>query len=130
MDEQAQADAVWNRACMGPETARAPGDLAMEAMIVFHGATMNGGMLHAVECLPAGDLEAAKRAYHYFGFDNVAALIDAAQAALRLADCAASLEGTLDGQYHARIPDDTTLVSAFESHYRQNPGNYGPLARD
>lgn len=130
MDEQARLDAVWNRACMGSQTARVPGDLALEAMIAFHSATMNGGMLNAVECLSSEHLEATKQAYRYFGFDDVGALIDAAQSALCRAEDAESLEEAFDRQYWARIPDDTALVSTFELHYRKNPESYAPLARD
>jgi len=46
MHEFTKADLIWNRACEGSTVTLSPGDRALEAMLGFHGAAMNGGVLY------------------------------------------------------------------------------------
>src|SRR5215210_7022838 len=43
------ADKVWNRATEPPGPAARPGDLALSAILRFHGLVMNGGLAYALE---------------------------------------------------------------------------------
>ena len=130
MYKQASADEIWNRACMGRESTSKAGDSALEAMIHFHSAAMNGGVLHSIECWSSDELEAIKNGYRHFGIDEISALIATAQAALQQGVDKEVLEETLGREYAATIPDDATLVLAFEAHYKSHPESYAPLARD
>lgn len=121
-------DKIWNRACMGPDLASAPGDSALEAMISFHSVAMNGGVLHAIECFNAEELEKVKAGYIYFGLRSIAELISAAQVSLQDGAELAALAEVLDHKYSVEIPDDGMLVRAFEAHYKRNRDSYAPLA--
>jgi hypothetical protein len=55
-----QADMIWNRAC-GEDSLRAlPGDRALADLLNAHGLAMNGGVLHAIECMSAEELSEAE----------------------------------------------------------------------
>ena len=47
-----RADDIWNRATTGGGREAREGDLALSAALLFHGAVMSGGVLHAYETLP------------------------------------------------------------------------------
>jgi len=130
MYELTSADKIWNRACMGPDEASLPGDLALEAMLGFHSVAMNGGVLHAIECFSLEELDAIKDGYRYFGIDEISELISAAQAALQQGADEEILAETLDRTYAAKVPDDGTLVGAFEAHYKSSPERYSPVAEE
>lgn len=130
MYEQALADGIWNRACSGQKPALMAGDSALEAMLGFHSVTMNGGMLHSIECWSPEDLEAVKDGYRYFGIGAIAELISVAQAALRQGTDQEGFAEMLDREYATKIPDDATLVQAFEAHYKLSRESYTPLAED
>lgn len=42
-------DLVWNRACLGSEDSLKVGDVALAALLAFHGLAMNGGVLHETD---------------------------------------------------------------------------------
>ena len=44
-------DIIWNRAWKGVGPNACSGDRALAALLKAHGLAMNGGVLHAVECL-------------------------------------------------------------------------------
>ena len=72
---------VWNRAALedgGPTPAE--GDLALAALLRAHGVVMNGGVDHALEVLSAAELRAALAGYRYFGFEQIALLLEDAAA--------------------------------------------------
>lgn len=129
MHELTDADEIWNRACEGGGDSPRAGDRALAALLLFHGPAMNGGVLHAVECLSPDQLTAALAGYRYFGFESVAALIGEDEKAIQLEQDLDTLEAVFDKQYWAQIPDDGVLVKSFESHLRENPHEYSPLVR-
>jgi hypothetical protein len=122
------ADQIWNRACERSWTQQHPGDTALGALLVFHGAAMNGGIDHAIECLTAKEVDEAAKGYCYFGFGRVAEMVSLAPEQFRGLDddahqaCLAFAQGI----YASEIPDDSTLVGRFQHHYEANPGQYAP----
>ena len=122
----ALSETIWNRACgNGPATPGA-GDTALMAVLTFHGLAMNGGVLYALQCLTAGELDAARAGYRYFGFANAAGVIGAGQAALDQGLDADSLEETLADAY-AAILDDGVLMQAFEARLDTQPADFAPV---
>lgn len=127
MYELTGTDKIWNRACQGGGESPRPGDTALAGLLLFHGPTMNGGVLHAVECLSAEQLVAAQAGYTYFGFGGIADLIGAAQKAIRQGDDLEPLEAEFDQRYWALVPDDGVLVESFERRQQQHPLDYSPI---
>ena len=119
---------IWQRACGNGPADPLAGDRALMAMLTFHGLVMNAGVLYAIDCLNAGELDAAKHGYRYFGFGNAAGVIGAGQAAKAQGLDPALLEETLEDAYGALI-DDGALMQAFEVHHAAQPADYAPLAR-
>ena len=113
MYELSLADRIWNRAC-GPDPLRTlPGDRALADLLFAHGLAMNGGVLHAVECLTASELSDAQAGFSYFGLDAVASLLACAKTIL---DNGADLgfhEGELDRRY-LEFADDHLLSARLE----------------
>ena len=120
-------DKIWNRACYGGGESPCAGDKALAALLLFHGLAMNGGVLHAVECLSVRQLTEAKDGYTYFGFKPVADLIFSAQDAIEKKLDLDALESTMNEQYWAQVPNDEFLVNSFENHQKQNPSEYSPI---
>lgn len=118
-----QSEHIWKRACGNGPAASGPGDTALMAVLTFHGLVMNAGVLYAIDCLTAGELEAAKHGYRYFGFGNVAGVIGAGQAAKAQGLDAALLDQTLEDAY-AAIIDDAVLMQTFEAHHARQPADY------
>jgi len=120
-----QSELIWKRACgNGPATPGA-GDTALMAVLTFHGLVMNAGVLYAIDCLTAGECEAAKHGYRTFGFGNIAGVIGAGQAAKAQGLDLTVLEETLEDAY-AAIIDDAVLMQAFEAHHTRHPSAYAP----
>jgi hypothetical protein len=126
MHELTQADKIWNRACLNPVRIL-PGDRALADLLKAHGLIMNGGVLHAIECLKANELVDAQSGYRYFGFDSVVNLLSRAMSILETGDNLDIHEGQLDQQYACIIPDDGTLVDRFEEWLLSKPSDYAPL---
>ena len=127
MAEWTQADIIWNRAC-GENPLRAlPGDRALADLLRAHGLVMNGGVLHAVECLTATELSDAESGYRFYGFNAAASLLSRARRIFETADDLGDHEQKLDGQYADMIPSDSTLVDCFEKHLKSSPADYAPI---
>jgi len=122
----ASSETIWNRACGNGPAAPGAGDTALMAVLTFHGLAMNGGVLYALQCLTAGELDAARAGYRYFGFANAAGVIGAGQAALAQGLDADSLEETLADAY-AAILDDGVLMQAFEARLATRPADFAPV---
>lgn len=129
MYELTDRDKIWNRACEGGGESPRCGDVALAALLLFHGLAMNGGILHAVECLSAEQLVAAEAGYRYFGHGKVGDVIAAAEQAIHLGKDLEHLEGEFDQRYWALVPDDDVLVKSFEQHQFGNPLDYSPLMK-
>jgi hypothetical protein len=126
MYELSEADRIWNRACMGEVSHQFAGDRALAALLRLHGLAMNGGVLHAVECLNAQELEEGKSGYRYFGYDDVVDLLAEASSALETSDDLGSIESKLDRRYAALISDDSALNARFEAHLQQKQNEFAP----
>ena len=127
MHQLTTADRVWNRACQGGGETPRVGDTALAALLVFHGAAMNGGVLHGVECLSTEELVASSAGYRFFGFAPVAELIARASNVLKIGEELEGHERKLDHEYAALIPDDSTLVKRFERHFQANAPDFSPI---
>jgi hypothetical protein len=121
------SDIVWNRACEGGGEEPRSGDAALASLLLFHGAAMNGGFLHAVDCLTPAERERAKAGYVYFGLDPVAELISNGEAVPADAVKTGEVEAALDAQYWAVVPSDSVLVQRFQEHYSERPNEYSPV---
>jgi len=123
MQTLTNADQIWNRACQGGGTCPKAGDVALAAVLLFHGAAMNGGVLHAVQCLSPLQLQAARMGYAFYGFSEIDELLERAQC-LQDSQELESLEQELNQGYWRHIPDDASLVDRFERHWKTSPGDF------
>ena len=133
MYQLTQADLIWNRACTFEVADLRVGDRALAALILFHGLVMNGGVVHALECMKSQEFEASMSGYRFFGFDDVADFLTVARSTAAVAltdDEADSLYAKLDARYSELVPDDSTLAERFEAYYRDNPLEFAPLSPD
>jgi len=127
MAELTKADMIWNRAC-GEDPLRAlPGDRALADLLRAHGLVMNGGVLHAVECLTVDELSDAEAGYRYYGFDSVASLLARARGIFEAAVDQGSHEQQFDGEYAQKIPSDNSLVERFRNRLKSGPSDFAPL---
>ena len=122
------SDRIWNRATLAERRAGlAKGDKALAALLRAHGLSMNGGVLHAAECLTNEDLEAAIAGYEFFGLAQVGSLLRRAKQLLKAGMDLESFERSLDAEYAVLIPSDLSLAEAFERHLRANPSDFAPV---
>jgi hypothetical protein len=127
MYELTEANMIWNRAC-GDEPLRfLPGDRALADLLRAHGLAMNGGVLHAVECLTAAELTDAEAGYRFYGLAEVAALLSRARELFVVGDDLEDYEQQLDLQYEALIPSDSSLVECFEKRLQTSPTDFARL---
>jgi hypothetical protein len=125
MYELTDADMIWNRAC-GDDPLRAlPG--ALVDLLYAHGLAMNGGVLHAVECMTVEEQFGAEAGYRYYGLDGVASLLSRARTIFEAADHLGSQEQQLDGEYAQLIPSDSSLAELFESRLKSKPQDFEAL---
>src|SRR6266852_5959110 len=99
MGTLAQATMIWNRACREDSLRLLPGDRALADLIRAHGLVMNGGVLHAVECLTDNERSDAESGYRFYGFDAAASLLSRARTILEEDDNLEFHERQLDGHY-------------------------------
>jgi hypothetical protein len=127
MAELTDADMIWNRACGDDALRSLPGDRALNDLLRAHGRAMNGGVLHAVECLTASELSDAKAGYRFYGLDGVASLLSRARTIFETDDDLGSYEQQLDRRYVAMIPSDSSLVERFEKRLNSCPWEFAPI---
>jgi hypothetical protein len=118
------ADLIWNRACEGGGPNPSNGDRALAALLKAHGLAMNGGVLHAVECLSASELADAESGFRFFGYGAVADLLARARKIWEADQDLESYETQLDNDYAALIPDDSSLVERFEHLRKTRPSEF------
>ncbi|HEX8477552.1 MAG TPA: hypothetical protein VF663_04415 [Telluria sp.] len=121
---------IWQRACGSGPATPGTGDIALMAMLTFHGLVMNMGTLHAIKCLNEEQVAASRGGFRHFGFGNIAGVIGAGQHAVAQGLDEGELEETLEEAYAAIIDEDGVLMRAFEAHYAQDPSAYAPLVED
>jgi len=120
-------DRIWNRA-LGPAGAgERPGDAALRAVLAFHNKAMNGGVLHAMQQTPPGELAAAREGYRSYGLTEIDKLLAMPIDADAEPDDLDDLEEELDDAYGDAIASDETLLDAVEAHIRSAPGSYAPV---
>ena len=121
------ADLIWNRACEGGGPNPCNGDRALAAILKAHGLAMNGGVLHAVQCLSASELAEAESGYCFFGFSAVADLLSRARKIWEADRDLESYEVQLDHDYAALIPADSSLCERFEYIHKTRPSEFARL---
>src|SRR5450830_1408470 len=99
------ADRIWNRACQGGGADPKAGDSALAGLLAFHGVAMNGGVLHACECLSPTQLREAIVGFRFFGYAEIADLVERAEQLRSEAKDVDTLEDTLNQGYWRFIPD-------------------------
>lgn len=122
-----KANMIWNRACGEDPLRSLHGDRALADLLRAHGLAMNGGVLHAVECLTPEELSNAEAGFRFFGFDAIAALLSRAR---RIFDAGEDLENhepQLDREYAHIIPSDSLLLDRFEKRLASNPSDFAPI---
>jgi hypothetical protein len=88
---------------------------------------MNGGVLHAVECLSRPEIEEAASGYRFFGLDAAARLLIGARRIFESGHDFPDHEALLDRDYQTLISDDSSLYARFEQHRRSHPHDFAPL---
>jgi hypothetical protein len=122
-----EADMIWNRAC-GEDPLRAlPGDRALADLLYAHGLAMNGGVLHAVECMTVEEQSDAEAGYQYYGLAEIASLLSRARVIFEAGDDLEGHEQQLDGNYTRTVPSDSSLVERFEKGLKTSPSDFAPV---
>lgn len=88
---------------------------------------MNGGVLHAKECMTNEELTDAEVGYRYFGLDDVALLLARSREAVGAADVSGSHGQQLDREYLHLVPSDSSLSERFEIQLKSSPADFAPL---
>ncbi len=127
MYQLTQAYMNWNRACGEDPLRSLPGDRALADMLYAHGLIMNGGVLHAIECLTASELSDAKAGYSYFGLEAVTSVLSRARAHFENDSDLGEHESQLDSQYIDLIRSDSVLVERFEQRLKLKPVEFASL---
>ncbi len=112
MAELTKAQFIWDRACSDGLNYLLPGDRALAAILVFHGAVMNGGVLHAFDCISQSEAAAAELGYRYFGLDDVADLIKDVKTGPKDNCDLDTWEVELNNRYSLFVSDDSGVGSA------------------
>ena len=99
------------------------GDEALAALLLLHGAVMNGGIDHAVEVLSPAQVSSALSGYRYFGLGHVAELLQGISMPLTEAQAE-----KLNKEYGALVPSDSTLMHAFQVKLLASPKAFAPVA--
>ena len=118
---------IWNRACEGGAESPRTGDRALSNLLLAHGLVMNGGLLHAAECLTPSELAGALDGYRFFGLDSTAKLLIHSREVVEADEDLESQEAALDRAYVQLVPDDTFLFARFEQHLASHPEDFAPL---
>jgi hypothetical protein len=115
---------IWNRAVLnsGGPTPR-PGDVALAALMRFHGLAMNGGVEHALEVLSHRELDAAIAGFEHFDMAEVASVL----AALRSSTSNEKELDMLQERYGALVPSDSVLTAAFRVRLAAFPDDFAPI---
>lgn len=127
MPELTNTALVWNRACGADRVRSLPGDRALTDLLSAHGLVMNGGVLHAAECLTPDELFNAAAGFRFYGFDAAASALLAARGPFDSNVDFGAVEVRLNRQYWNAIADDSVLLGRFQEHFRLNPAEYAPL---
>ena len=118
------ADLVWNRACGSQaNSSLREGDRALRDLLLVHGHVMNGGMTAAQDYTTEAQRRAAAAGYRYFGFEELAGLIES------LAQSTESDREQAEARYYQIVQLDKVLVERFEAKFHSNREAFGPIER-
>ena len=81
---------------------------------------MNGGVVHALECLSQPEIAAAVAGFNYFGLAAAASVFE------QLPDDTEETEERLNQLYWAAVPSDETLAHAFRVKLLAAPEAFAP----
>lgn len=81
---------------------------------------MNGGVVHALQCLSQAEIVAAIAGFNYFG------LTEASRVFEQLPDDSEETEERLNQMYWAAVPSDETLAHAFRVKLLSSPEAFAP----
>ena len=129
MQNHHHEDAIWNRACLQPIRTHL-GDRMLSDLLQAHGRVMNGGVLHAAECLSDSELQDALAALSFYGLESAAEILSRAKEVIRSDEDPELYEERLDAAYFKVIPDDECIVQKFKIQFLSNPAAYAPAASD
>lgn len=116
---------IWNRAATeSGGTNPAPGDCALTAILLAHGAVMSGGVAHAHEVLSPEELTEAISGFNYFAVPAAAHVL-----ALPSPDTDKPSE-MADHAYWPAVPSNATLPDAFRIKLLSHPEVFAPTAGD
>jgi hypothetical protein len=87
---------------------------------------MSGGVIDALMELDPVELDEAVGGYRYVAVDGAADVIASLGQEVDLRDDD-DFEAEADSRYAAVVPDDATLVAAFERLFRDRPGDFAPV---
>jgi hypothetical protein len=82
---------------------------------------MNGGVVHALECLTQSEVAAAIAGFSYFD------LTEASRVFEQTPDDSEETEERLEQMYLAAVPNDETLVHAFRLKLVSTPEAFAPI---
>ena len=121
-----RSDDIWHRALGGEPASRLPGDVAVCAVLLFHGTTMNGGVLNAVESNDDTFVVAAMDGYRWLGLTDIADLVADLRRAVASGEAedlerAESLEVESDHRYDRSVPDDAALFETVQRRVASTP---------
>lgn len=121
------ADKIWNRAMLhngGPDARE--GDRALASLSYFHNFAMNGGALHAYECLTEAERKAAASGYQYFGLEDAAKVLEWLDE--QLADAHGTEDERLEAEANVRYPAamDDAIWAAFQTRFKADPDAFAP----
>ena len=81
---------------------------------------MNGGVVHAMECLSQSEIAAAVAGFNFFG------LTEASRVFEQITDDSEATEERLNQMYWAAVPSDETLAHAFRVKLISTPEAFCP----
>jgi hypothetical protein len=114
-------DQIWNRASLeSGGSSPAAGDQALASLLLAHGLAMNGGVVHAMECLSQSEIAAAIAGFNYFGLTEASGVFE------QLPDDSEETEERLNQMYWAAVPSDETLAHAFRVKLISSPEAFAP----
>ncbi|WP_127549898.1 hypothetical protein [Actinoplanes sp. OR16] len=116
-----EADLVWNRAAA--QRGDGAGDRHLSALLLAHGAVMNGGPGHAASSLGSAELDAAVAGFRYFGLKELASVVQQ----FPEAGSSDEEEDRLNEAYLVLAPEDSLLFDAFAAKFFGSPSDFEPI---
>lgn len=98
----------------------------LSGLLQAHGLAMNGGVLHAAECLSDSEMQDALDGYSYLGLESAAEIFARGKKLLQSNQDPEPYEMALDEDYQKLVFDDEFIFSTFKKHFLSNPTAYAP----